>query len=122
MKILSRPEGDGLLTNAEVHEWLKEKNFAIQRRDVPEGVIKPPSATSSIAKHLIRYLNTTPSGAQTTKAARLMFERLKKFNLSNPELMMIANIRPEAYAHLTVLIPNVHSRYDDDQIYVSACI
>lgn len=43
---------------------------------------------------------------------------LKEFALSAPEVLMIANIRPEAYAHITPLIIDIHARFDDDQVYV----
>lgn len=48
-----------------------------------------------------------------------MFTALEKFNLSSTELLMIANIKPEAYAQLTPLIVDVHTRYDENQLYVS---
>lgn len=32
---------------------------------------------------------------------------------------MIANVRPEAYAHLTALIADVYNRFDETQISVS---
>lgn len=50
---------------------------------------------------------------------RKLFEKLDKYKLSDPEKMMIANIRPEAYAHITPLVANIHERFDDDRIYVS---
>lgn len=48
-----------------------------------------------------------------------LFEKLGPYKLRSPELLMIANIRPEAYAHLTPLIADVYSRYTEDQLAVS---
>ncbi len=58
-------------------------------------------------------------GNQTVASVRKLFEELSKFNLTSPELLMIANIRPEAYAHITPLIVDIHNRFDEDQVYVS---
>ncbi|KAI0563135.1 RNA polymerase Rpb4 [Gracilaria domingensis] len=117
MKILSNPEGDGLLTNAEVREWLKEKKFETERRHVPEGVIKPPPGTASISKQVRKYIEASPAGNVSMASIRTLYERLEKFKLSSVEKLMIANIRPEAYAHLTPLIVDAYSRYDEDQLY-----
>ena len=68
------------------------------------------------------YTNTNwqhDPGSQTVESVKQLFSKLEKYKLSSPELLMIANIRPEAYAHLTALIADVHSRFDDDQLYVS---
>ncbi|CAN8062689.1 unnamed protein product [Agarophyton chilense] len=117
MKILSSPEGDGLLTNAEVHEWLKQKQFQTERRDVPEHEIKPPHATASISKQVQKYIETSPAGNITVASLGALFAKLEKFSLSAVEKLMIANIRPEAYAHLTPIIVDAFSRYDEDQLY-----
>lgn len=55
----------------------------------------------------------------TTKSVQKMIAKLKPYKLHAPELVMIANIRPEAYAHLTALIADVHNRYEDQQLTVS---
>lgn len=62
MKILSGPEGDGLLTNAEVQAWLKEKNFEIDKRDLKKGAIRPPSSIASLSRDVRQYLESSPSG------------------------------------------------------------
>lgn len=62
MKILSGPEGDGLLTNAEVREWLKEKNFEIDKRDLVKGEIRPASSIANLSRDLRQYLESSPSG------------------------------------------------------------
>lgn len=62
MKILSGPEGDGLLTNAEVLAWLKEKKFDIAKRDVPADDIRPCAAVGVLARDLRQYLESSPSG------------------------------------------------------------
>lgn len=55
----------------------------------------------------------------TPEALKLLFAKLAKFKLSGPELLMIANLRPEAYAHLTPLIYDVYTRFDETQLTVS---
>lgn len=47
-----------------------------------------------------------------------LFAGLQKFRLSSPELLMIANIRPEGYDQITPLIIDIRNRFDDDQVYV----
>lgn len=58
-------------------------------------------------------------GTQTVAHVKELYEKLEKFKLSAPEKLVIANIRPEAYAHLTPLLVDVYSRFDEDQLYVS---
>lgn len=118
MKILSRPEGDGLLTNAEVRLWLKEKNFEVQRRDLAATAIRPPSSTATLAKDLRLYLESSPSCNETIESVQSLFQKLEKYKLSAPELVMIANIRPACYAQLTPLIVDAYSRFDEDTLYV----
>lgn len=121
MKILSRAEGDGLLTNAEVRAWLKDKNFEVYRRDVEETAIRPPSSTATVARDVRQYIETSPAANVTVGSVKTLFEKLEKYKLSAPELMMIANIRPEGYAHLTPLIVDVYSRFEEDQLVVRSC-
>ena len=58
----SKPEGDGLVSNAEVLAWLKEKNFEMSRKDVPDGVIKTPSSTANVARDVREYIESSPAG------------------------------------------------------------
>lgn len=118
MKILSGPEGDGLLTNAEVRLWLNEKNFEVQRRDLVSTAIRPPSSTASLAKDLRVYLESSPSCNETIDSLQTLYKKLETYKLSAPELMMISNIRPSCYAQLTPLIVDPYSRFDEDTLYV----
>lgn len=58
-------------------------------------------------------------GNETVQSVKSLFTKLERFKLSSPELLMIANIRPEGYAHLTPLLIDADSRFDEDQLYVS---
>eukprot|EP00177_Eucheuma_denticulatum_P000008 GFKZ01000018.1.p1 GENE.GFKZ01000018.1~~GFKZ01000018.1.p1 ORF type:complete len:144 (-),score=12.64 GFKZ01000018.1:622-1053(-) len=118
MKILSPPEGEGLLTNVEVNTWLKEKNFDINKREVKPDQIRPPTSTASLARDLRTYLDSSPAGHETVSSVKSLYSKLEKFHLSPLELLMIVNIRPSAYAQLTPLIMHASSRFDDDQLYV----
>lgn len=57
-------------------------------------------------------------GNVSVSSLRKLYEKLEKFKLSKVEKLMIANIRPDAYAHLTPLIVDAYSRYDENQLYV----
>lgn len=59
-----------------------------------------------------------PSANVSVEAMQKLFSKLEPFKLSRPELMMICNIRPEAYAHLTALIANDDVRFDENQLVV----
>lgn len=63
MKILSGKEGDGLLTNVEVMEWVREKSAgAAEGAEVEEGELAPPSNFVEISKELLAYFSKAPSG------------------------------------------------------------
>lgn len=62
MKVLSAPDGDGLLTNAEVLQWLRDKKFDAPRSERPPEAIKPSQNVACIAKDLREYLETSPAG------------------------------------------------------------
>ncbi len=63
MKVLSGPEGDGLLTNVEVMEWLREKKAsAPQEEDLGEGHLAPPLNAVEISNELLAYFEKCPSG------------------------------------------------------------
>lgn len=124
MKILSDPAGDALLTNAEVMHWLRDQkngakgsNDSDSDGDGSEGIPLPPNALL-ISDDLLEYFKTCPSANQSMESVSQLFNALKKYKLSDPELLMIANIRPEAYAHITPLIADIHNRFDYDTIMV----
>lgn len=69
MKILSGPEGDGLVTNAEVHAWLREKKFDVPKEEQPSGSIKPADNVAEIARDIRRYIESSPAGTFTARAS-----------------------------------------------------
>lgn len=129
MKIISTEAGDTPVTNTEVLAWLKEKKFQApantkqgeaEQEEIPtKQRLKPPKNTIAIATNVAKYIETSPPGLTSVDALQKLFQKLRHFKLSAPELLMIANIRPEAYAHLTPLIYDVYSRYDEAQLTVS---
>lgn len=63
MKILSAPQGDGPLTNVEVLQWLREKNFDNTKRNNDQGAtINPPVVVANIAHQVRKYIETSPAG------------------------------------------------------------
>lgn len=134
MKIISTETGDTPVTNTEVLAWLKEKNFQAakppppartvaaekeeEEEEVPKPRIKPPKNTITIATNVAKYIETSPAGLTSVDALQKLFHKLSQFKLSAPELLMIANIRPDAYAHLTPLIYDVYTRFDETQLTV----
>lgn len=66
------------------------------------------------------FLNLLPTAHVTPAHLEILFDKLIPYKLSPPELLMIANVRPESYAHLTALIADVYNRFDENQLSVSS--
>lgn len=63
MKILSPPEGDCLLTNAEVMKWILDKKLAAPKEaPVTDCEIAAPDNAREIATELLEYFERSPSG------------------------------------------------------------
>ena len=62
MKVLSKPQGDALLTNAEVMHWLKSQDFDATDNSQAKDEIAPPENEVTIGQELLTYFSTTPSG------------------------------------------------------------
>lgn len=61
--MLSKPEGDALLTNAEVMHWLKEQKIDASNDELEsEGRIPPPENAASVGRELLTFFSTAPSG------------------------------------------------------------
>lgn len=164
MKIISTEATEVPITNVEVYEWLKEKDFTGEiekqaetekkkalenegkenenlsytepqpqpqsqsqshsleghdeqrKKDAGKRTLRPPMNTESIARQLNKFFETCPSALVTNASLKKLYAKLKRFNLTTPELLMISNIRPEAYAHLEPLIVDVYSRFEEQQI------
>ena len=65
MKVLSGPDGDGLLTNAEVMAWLQDKQFDLPKSQQPKNMLRQPRRTVDIAKSVKKYIQSSPAGKQS---------------------------------------------------------
>lgn len=64
MKVLSKSEGDMLLTNAEVMEWLNSQKLdASSAEHRAQGRIPPPANVKQVGGEVLQYLRSTPSGS-----------------------------------------------------------
>ena len=147
MKILSTTQGDALLSNAEVMQWLRDSKIDAPDNDhETAGSVPPPENAREIGKQVLDYFARSPAGMcvcvcvcvkfssqfgrltllldkihqanQTIDSVKSLYQKLEKYQLSDPELVMIANIRPEAYAQLVPLIIDAHNRFNSDTIWV----
>lgn len=159
MKIITTEATEVPITNVEVYEWLKEKDFtgdrereadereAMEKEGKENELQSPPQSqtqsqsnsnsllteheekmkqrkfnlrqphnTQTIARQLDKFLETCPSALVTSASLKQLYQKLKPFKLTAPELLMISNIRPEAYAHLEPLIVDVYSRFEEQQL------
>lgn len=121
MKILSAPEGDGLLGDIEVLEFLREKRReTIERnaeaRSSTQKSIKPPRRAVQLEEKILKYLEDGPAGLQTKDSVELLVEKLKKFDLMVTEVQMIANLRTDSMPRLMGVIEDCEERFSEEQV------
>ncbi|PQE06591.1 hypothetical protein CJF31_00009734 [Rutstroemia sp. NJR-2017a BVV2] len=112
MKILEAQSAT--LTNFEVYKHLKE----IQTKPRTGG--RRPGNLDNVVKELLQYLEEAPSPfaekpcPYNDETIRTLLERLRPYNLTKAEVLMILNHRPTNLENLNTIIEEMEFRISDD--------
>lgn len=129
MKVLEAQSA--VLDNYEVRQHLKEQNARYKRRQYPI----PANLKTSVDK-LLEWFNARDSSSEQAESAEsvdeinlmtqtplpfsqeriaTLLERLRPFDLSKGEVLMIINIRPRSFMALNGIIDEMPERLTDEQ-------
>lgn len=61
MKILSSETDEIPVMNVEVLDWLREKNFQVERNELRPNDIRPPKNTAQLTAKIQKYLEKSPT-------------------------------------------------------------
>ncbi|KAI1411164.1 RNA polymerase Rpb4-domain-containing protein [Hypoxylon sp. FL1857] len=114
MKILDAQ--DAVLTNVEVYTFLSNqaKQYQDQKR-------KGPANLETVRKEVLQYLESPPGPLSQkplpfdTTAIPELIKRLRDYDISKGECIMILNIRPSNIPILNTVIEDMEDRFNGDQ-------
>ncbi|KAI1388935.1 HRDC-like protein [Hypoxylon trugodes] len=114
MKILEAQSA--VLTNVEVYTFLNNqaKQYQDQKR-------KGPANLETLRQEVLQYFESPPGPLSQkplpfdTTAIPQMIKRLRQYQLSKGELIMLLNIRPTNVPVLNTVIEDMESRFSSDE-------
>ncbi|PNY26408.1 DNA-directed RNA polymerase III subunit RPC9 [Tolypocladium capitatum] len=105
-----------VLSNYEVYQHLVDQ----RQRYKPTKRRGPPNL-EMVVKELLQYLQTPPSPLSQTpvtyrpQCISQLLERLRPYELSKGEVIMILNLRPASVAALNTVVEDMAERFNDEQ-------
>lgn len=114
MKILESQSA--VLSNYEVYEHLSD-----QRDRYKQNKRRGPPNLETVVREILQYLRTEPSPLSqkpltyTPGCISQLVERLRPYELSKGEVVMILNLRPASVAALNTIIEDMPERFSDEQ-------
>lgn len=116
MKILEAQSA--ILSNFEVYQHLLNEQ---QKAKLPDRKRQVPRSLQTVIKEVIDQLRTQPDPLSqrpitydATSIGRLV-ERLRDYDLTKGETIMIINLRPDNPAVLAACIEDAESRFDEEK-------
>lgn len=116
MKVLESQSA--ILTNFEVYQHLLNEQ---QKAKLPDRKRQVPRNLQNVIKEVIDQLRTQPDPLSqrpitydATSIGRLV-ERLRDFDLTKGETIMIINLRPDNPAVLAACVEDAESRFDEEK-------
>ncbi|KAH8769864.1 calcitonin gene-related peptide-receptor component protein [Diaporthe sp. PMI_573] len=116
MKILESQSAT--LTNFEVYQHLLNEQ---QKAKLPDRKRQVPRGLQTVIKEVLDQLRTQPDPLSqrpitydATSIGRLV-ERLRDYDLTKGETIMIINLRPDNPAVLAACVEDVESRFDEEK-------
>ncbi|KAL2272932.1 hypothetical protein FJTKL_05692 [Diaporthe vaccinii] len=116
MKVLESQSA--ILTNFEVYQHLLNEQ---QKAKLPDRKRQVPRNLQTVIKEVIDQLRTQPDPLSqrpitydATSIGRLV-ERLRDFDLTKGETIMIINLRPDNPAVLAACVEDTESRFDEEK-------
>ncbi|KAK0389916.1 hypothetical protein NLU13_3489 [Sarocladium strictum] len=114
MKILEAQ--NAVLSNFEVHKHVAEQSARYKQKKR-----RPPPNSATIMREVLQYmtdkanpLSQKPSTYSPAAIPKLM-ERLRPYDLSKGELVMILNLRPASVPALNTVIEDMTDRFEYEQ-------
>ncbi|GAB0137576.1 hypothetical protein EsDP_00005836 [Epichloe bromicola] len=114
MKILESQSA--VLSNYEVYEHLSD-----QRDRYKQNKRRGPPNLETVVREILQYLRTEPSPLSQKPLTynpgciTQLLERLRPYELSKGEVVMILNLRPASVAALNTIIEDMPERFSDEQ-------
>ncbi|POR33909.1 DNA-directed RNA polymerase III subunit RPC9 [Tolypocladium paradoxum] len=105
-----------VLSNYEVYQHLVDQ----RQRYKPTKRRGPPNL-EMVVKELLQYLQSPPSPLSQTpvtyhaQCISQLLERLRPYELSKGEVIMILNLRPASVAALNTVVEDMAERFNDEQ-------
>ncbi|POS74205.1 hypothetical protein DHEL01_v207396 [Diaporthe helianthi] len=116
MKILEAQSA--ILSNFEVYQHLLNEQ---QKAKLPDRKRQVPRSLQTVIKEVIDQLRTQPDPLSqrpitydATSIGRLV-ERLRDYDLTKGETIMLINLRPDNPAVLAACVEDAESRFDDEK-------
>ncbi|KAG5914836.1 hypothetical protein E4U53_004579 [Claviceps sorghi] len=114
MKILEAQSA--VLSNYEVYQHLTD-----QRDRYKQTKRRGPPNLETVIRELLQYLRTEPSPLSqqpltyTPDCIAQLLEKLRPYELSKGEVVMMLNLRPASVAALNTIIEDMPERFSDEQ-------
>ncbi|KAG5979150.1 hypothetical protein E4U55_005500 [Claviceps digitariae] len=114
MKILEAQSA--VLSNYEVYQHLTD-----QRDSYKQNKRRGPPNLETVVRELLQYLRTEPSPLSqkpltyTPDCIAQLLEKLRPYELSKGEVVMMLNLRPASVAALNTIIEDMPERFSDEQ-------
>lgn len=114
MKILEAQSA--VLTNLEVYNFLKN-----QEKEYRQTHRRGPDYLEILRKEMIKYLESKPSPLSQKplpfdeKSILKLLERLRDYDLTKGEMIMIFNLRPTSVPNLVTVIEDMEERFTPEQ-------
>ncbi|KAH8677296.1 RNA polymerase Rpb4-domain-containing protein [Xylariales sp. PMI_506] len=114
MKILEAQSA--ILSNLEVYQFLNK-----QAKEYQEQKRRGPGNLETLRRELLQYFETKPGPLSQkpctydeTSISRLL-ERLRGYEITKGEMIMILNLRPTAASSLNTVIEDMETRFTEEQ-------
>ncbi|KAG6013337.1 hypothetical protein E4U43_007348 [Claviceps pusilla] len=114
MKILEAQSA--VLSNYEVYQHLTEQHDRYK-----QNKRRGPPNMETVVRELLQYLRTEPSPLSqqpltyTPDCIAQLLEKLRPYELSKGEVVMMLNLRPASVAALNTIIEDMPERFSDEQ-------
>ncbi|KAI1339913.1 RNA polymerase III, subunit C17 [Xylariaceae sp. FL0016] len=113
MKVLEAQ--NAVLTNLEVYTFLND-----QAKQYHDEKRRGPGNLETLRRELLQYFETAPGPLSQkplpydTSSIPILIKRLRPYNISKGECIMIMNLRPTSIANLNAALEDMESRFSED--------
>ena len=108
-------KNDGRITNVELLEILEERK---EKRSKRPGGSMALKSRDMMEERTIKYLKESTMGAATSEMVNACFQRFKeqKWDLTEAELLQIANHVPKCEPEIYMIIEQCEARFSEDDV------